>query len=86
MRNEREGGSELARQGKVPAFKPEDPSSIPRTHKVEGKNQLWLVPLTFTHAPWSNKERKNDRQVETNGGFRKRVHRDKLAASIGFSI
>jgi hypothetical protein len=55
MRNEREGGSELARQGKVPAFKPEDPSSIPRTYKVEGKNELWLVPLTFTHAPWSTR-------------------------------
>lgn len=29
-----------AEQAKAPATKPEDPSSIPRTHTVEAENQL----------------------------------------------
>jgi hypothetical protein len=40
----------VAQQVKAPATKPDDPSSIPGTHMVEGENQLLQCPLTSMHA------------------------------------
>lgn len=39
-------------EGEAPATKPGDLSSIPRTHTVEGKNQLLKVILWLPHALW----------------------------------
>ena len=37
--------SKMAQWGPVPTAKPEDPSSIPESHRVEGKNQAEKVIL-----------------------------------------
>ena len=39
---------------KVPAVKPDDLSSIPRTHMVEGESWFPKSPLqlSIAHAPW----------------------------------
>lgn len=49
------GWSKMAGSVKVFAAKPEDLSSIPRTHIVKGENQLPQIVLIYTHTNYTQK-------------------------------